>query len=427
VKSRFTCVEPLDGQRNEYCFSVIIQLAKLGFDKARICSEVIGRGAFARYDERGRNLGEDVDRILAKYYKDNPNQRGKVEVCTDIVPWDPSPPPPINWSIDELIATGSVTSVVGDSGEKKSFWMWHMAVCQMFGLPFAHRETKQSGVMMWLAEGKADYKQRCRAALKAAGQDLDQRLPLVLTNDMMLPLVAEQSEEQLGTMIDKADAWLKENFNLALGTIFIDTLSMAALFTDVYKPNEVIGVHGKFIRAACDRGKNVIHSDHFNKKDKTHPAGTLHKRNTVDQLIRLEGGRMTLDKSRYGRDKMWNSYRSIRMDDGNGNWTLALEFGDTQYPEMKIEADMMFASALSTAQRTMDGKIKVSVFCEAFTALHVDAQLFNNVKSKNPKEMARSVFRRELDAAEKTGFVHVEKGLVWERDIEMDPDFGTRG
>jgi hypothetical protein len=147
----------------------------------------------------------------------------------------------------------------------------------------------------------------------------------------MLPLMAEQSEEQLAAMIDKAETWLWNECGKHLGLLIIDTISMAALYKDSYKPNEIIEAHQKCVRVACSNGIDEIHTDHFNKKEKDNPAGTLHKRNVVDQMLFLDGRKITLDKSRYGPEGMWNFYNTIPMDDGTGNMTLALEIGPTQY------------------------------------------------------------------------------------------------
>lgn len=398
--------------RSNYCWSILLHLVSLGFDKIQICDAVRGKGAFVRYDEKSRSLEQDVDRALAQ----NPNKKTKVEICTDIMPWDPSPPPPVEWSIAELTAAGSITSAVGDSGAGKSFLLWNMAVSRMYGEPFAHRKVSQRcGVMMWLAEGAGDYRQRCRAAVKAAGHDPNERLPLLMANQSMLPLTADQSEEQLHGMIDNANAWLQENFGLSLGCIFIDTFAMASLFEDSYKPNEIIEVNRKLLRVAGSRKIDTVYTDHFPKKDKAHPAGTLNKRNDVDQMLRLEANRMILDKSRYGPDKMWNAYHMVRLDDGAGYLTQAVKFGPTQYPnQYEIDNAGIFMEALLSVQQAFGLRIKESELQKLFIELHIAAQQSKNVKSENPKEQARSAFRRELKSAVEGGIVQANNGFVWE-------------
>ena len=77
----------LETARSNHCWSVLLHLASLGFDRDEICSAVRDKGAFVRYNEKSRSLIDEVDRAL----KQTPNKKGKIQVCIDIVPWDPSP------------------------------------------------------------------------------------------------------------------------------------------------------------------------------------------------------------------------------------------------------------------------------------------------------------------------------------------------
>ena len=404
------------GDRSPIVASIIWQLRDLGFDADAIETAVEGRGPFQRYDEdKSKSLSRDIARLIQKYDLRHPNKKTKVEVCTDIVPWDPTPPPPIDWSVENLIAAGSLTAVWGDFGVLKSFFLWHMAVCRMLALPFANRKiSKKCGVLVWLSEGGADYRIRCRGALMAAGLDPNQALPLVTANPSMLPMTDKQSEEQLSAMVDKADQTFQDQWGFGLGFFFIDTLAQAALFADAYKPNEIIAVNQMLKRVAGSRQIDTAYTDHFNKKDKEHAAGTLNKRNDPDQILILKNWRMTLDKSRYGQDKMWNSYRKLNVDDGNGNRTLAIRFGPTQTQSYQIDNAGVFMSALQNALQEFGGKVKEADLLKTFIDLHVIEQEAGNIQSKNPKEQARSAFRRELEAAVKCGMVQVENGFVRE-------------
>jgi hypothetical protein len=275
--------------------------------------------------------------------------------------------------------------------------------------------TKPCGVMVWLSEGAADYRQRCRAALKAAGLDPNQPLPLVAVNDKMIALTQDQAEEQLHGMIDNAEAWLREHFGFGLGCIIIDTFDQAALFKDGYKPYEIIDVNQKLRRIACSRLIDVIYTVHFPKEDKNHPAGTLQKRNDADQILVLTSNRMMLDKSRYSADKIWNAFQRRPADDGAGNPTLAIEFGPTQYPaQHEVDNAEVFATALQDAQQDFGMRIRETDLQRLFIDLHVAAQVKSGIKSKNPKEQARSAFRRQLKDAQGCGLVGVKEGFVEE-------------
>jgi hypothetical protein len=268
-------------------------------------------------------------------------------------------------------------------------------------------------VMIWLAEGNADYRIRCRGALKAAGQDPNQMLPLFTANDSMLPMVSPQSEEQLHGMIDKANQWLQDKFKLDLGCLIIDTFAQAGLFQDSYKPNEIIAVHQMLRRVAGSRKIDTIYTDHFNKKDKEHAAGTLNKRNDPDQILTFKGRRMIVSKCRYAEGGMWNQYRRIKVDDGNGNKTLAVQFGPIQIPKYELDNAGIFMSALENAEQDFGRKMRKSQLEKAFIDLHVQEQEENGIKSANAKEQARSAFRRELKSGENGGYVKVDGEEIW--------------
>jgi hypothetical protein len=146
------------------------------------------------------------------------------------------------------------------------------------------------------------------------------------------------------------------------------------------------------------------------------PAGTLHKSNSVDQVIVFKGGRMSLDKVRYGPDKVWNEYRALPADDGNGNKTFSVWFGPIQEPRLQeVDNAGIFMSALQETQPDFNGKTKVSEMQKLFVELDLSAQeRIGGPKSKNPKEMARSAFGWEMDSAVKCGLVATDKEYVWE-------------
>jgi hypothetical protein len=408
-----------DGDRSRAVWWVVNEMLRRGHVERSIVATLLDHAnkisdhVYAQTQPR-----KYVERQIAKAKAQHPEyKKTKVEICTDVELWDPSPPPPMEWSIHEMIAAGSVTALWGDSGVYKSLVLWNLVIARMFGLPFAHRKvSKRCGVMVWLAEGKADYPIRCRGALKHAGLDPGQRLPLVTANNKMLPLVSKDAGQQLQGMIDNANEIFQKQFGLELGCIVIDTFSMAGLFEDAYKPNEVIAVNQMLASFAELKKIDTFYTDHFPKADKNHAAGTLHKRNSVDQILVFKNGKMILDKVRYGPDKLWNPYRAVNIDDGAGNKTYAIEFGPVQQPTRVTDIDsaVMFMTALEDAQQEFGERIRKQDLEKLFIELHVAAQQKCGVKSSNPKEMARSAFRRELRDAVKGAIVEEKGGWVSE-------------
>ena len=116
-----------------------------------------------------------------------------------------------------------------------------------------------------------------------------------------------------------------------------------------------------------------------------------------------------------GPDKIWNAYNLVRMDDGTGYLTQAVKFGPTQHPgREELDNAGIFMSALLNAQQDFGKKIKEFMLLKLFIELHVAAQEARNIKSDNPKEEARSAYRRELKSATDGGIVQVKDGFVWE-------------
>ena len=211
-----------------------------------------------------------------------------------------------------------------------------------------------------------------------------------------------------------SNSLLQERFGFGLGLLGIDTFAQVALFEDAFKPNEIISVNQMLRRVAGSKMIDTMATEHFTKKNKEHPAGTLNKRNDADQMLIVQNWRMTLDKSRYGPDNIWNSYRGIPMDDGTGYWTKAISFGPPQQPHREMDNAGIFMSALKNAQQDFGQKIKESDLQKMFIELHVQAQQECNIKTRNPKETARSAYRRQLEAALKCGLVGQKDGHVWE-------------
>ena len=128
---------------------------------------------------------------------------------------------------------------------------------------------------------------------------------------------------------------------------------------------------------------------------------------------------MVLDKVRYGPDKMWNAYRTCRADDGAGNNSLAVWFGPVQVATRNVDNAQIFMSALQNAQQDFGRKIREGQLKELFVGLHVAAQQECSVQSKNPKEQARSAFRRELESAVNGRVVAAKDGFVWALEGEF--------
>jgi hypothetical protein len=72
--------------------------------------------------------------------------------------------------------------------------------------------------------------------------------------------------------------------------------------------------------------------------------------------------------------------------------------------------------ALLGAQQDFGLRIKETELQKLFIKLHIAVQQSKNIRSENPKEQARSAFRRELKSAAEGGIVHAKNGFVWEAE-----------
>jgi hypothetical protein len=77
--------------------------------------------------------------------------------------------PPLEYLIDEMLPSGSLTAVFGSPSAGKSFVVLHMLCCVATGIPFLGREVQTGGVLYVAAEGSAGMRQRVTAWKEAHG------------------------------------------------------------------------------------------------------------------------------------------------------------------------------------------------------------------------------------------------------------------
>ena len=145
-----------DNARSNYCWSVLLHLASLGFDKIQICDAVRGKGAFVRYDEKSRSLEADVDRASAQ----NPNKtaqaplqiQSSAEFINDFIPPD--------YLIDGLIQRRFIYSMTGPTGEGKTSVALLLALLVDRGWSLDGREIDKGKVLFFAGENPDDVRIR---------------------------------------------------------------------------------------------------------------------------------------------------------------------------------------------------------------------------------------------------------------------------
>ena len=142
--------------RSNYCWSVLLHLTGLGFDRVQICNAVRGKGAFVRYDEKSRSLEADVDRALAQNLNKTTQAPLQIQSSAEFI-GDFIPP---DYLIDGLIQRRFIYSMTGPTGEGKTSIALLLALFVDRGWPLDEREIDKGKVLFLAGENPDDVRIR---------------------------------------------------------------------------------------------------------------------------------------------------------------------------------------------------------------------------------------------------------------------------
>jgi AAA domain len=198
------------------------------------------------------------------------------------------------WLIKELIPQQGQGLASGQWGTGKTFAVIDLAASIITGTPFADHEVCRSGGVLFVAaeganeipirlQGVVDQKLRLNPALGAA--DLD-KLPFAWIEECP-SLKEEHSFERLVGLALAADKKMKEQFNVDLALIIIDTLSAAADFVDANDAAEGQRIMNRLNALSRRTGAFALAVDHFGKDASTGTRGSSAKEAAADVVLAL--------------------------------------------------------------------------------------------------------------------------------------------
>jgi hypothetical protein len=196
--------------------------------------------------------------------------------------------------VDNLIPQTGQGLASGQWGAGKTFATLDLAASVMTGTPFAGREVRRSGGVLFIAaegaseiparlEGVVDHKLRPNGANK--GTDLD-NLPFAWIEECP-SLKEEASFERLAGIVLAAAAQMKERFSVDLVLIVIDTLSAAADFSDANDAAEGQRIMNRLNALSRRTGAFVLAVDHFGKAVEGGTRGTSAKEAAADVVLAI--------------------------------------------------------------------------------------------------------------------------------------------
>jgi AAA domain-containing protein len=206
-----------------------------------------------------------------------------------------------SWLIKELIPETGQGLASGQWGACKTFAMLDLAASVMTGTPFAGREVnRRGGVLFIAAEGANEIPIRLKGVVEqklkpaalaagAAGEPMDanlERLPFAWVEECP-SLKDAASFEKLASITVTAAEQIKEQFNLPLALIVIDTLSASADFADANDAAEGQRVMNRLNALSRVTGAFVLAVDHFGKAVETGTRGSSAKEASADVVLAL--------------------------------------------------------------------------------------------------------------------------------------------
>jgi hypothetical protein len=258
------------------------------------------------------------------------------------------------WLVKDLIPKVGQGLKSGQWGAGKTFAGMDLAASVMTGTAFAGREiSRRGGVVFIAAEGASEIPIRLKGvveqklrpnalAMAAAGEPLDvdlNRLPFAWIEEC--PSLNENSTfERLVATVLEAGRQMKEQFDLDLALIVIDTLSASANFADANDAAEGQRIMNRLNELSRRTGAFCLAVDHFGKVAETGTRGTSAKEAAADVVLAvlaerdiagtISNTRMAVRKLRGGATGAETHFDLRVVDVGEGETTCVIEWKSDQ-------------------------------------------------------------------------------------------------
>jgi RecA-family ATPase len=176
------------------------------------------------------------------------------------------------WLVEDLLPEVGTAIIAGPWGTYKTFVAIDLAVSAMAGDTFAGRPVnKRCGVLYVAAEGAFEIPLRLQAAYNSTN-DSSAQLPFAMA-DQCVRLLDTNALPTLRATAKEVDDRLQREHGLTLGLIVIDTMAVAAGFTDENSNAEAQRAMSVCAGLAKELKCLVVVVDHFGKS----PSGDFIK------------------------------------------------------------------------------------------------------------------------------------------------------
>jgi hypothetical protein len=213
----------------------------------------------------------------------NPDQHWRSDLPPMYCHGDPDPRPIKSWAIKHLMPTVGHGVLGGQWGTYKTFIADDLAACLMTGQPFlGHMIKRQCGVLFLAAEGAGEVRERIQAVVNAKCGGMP-RAPFCWYETVPL-LLHKDSVDKLVVMGQQAHAYFQKQFGLPLGLIIIDTMAVAAGYSEMGAENDSATVTA-VMRVLKDTAERlacfVLGVDHYGKNIDAGLKGSVAKETQV--------------------------------------------------------------------------------------------------------------------------------------------------
>lgn len=279
------------------------------------------------------------------------------------------------WLVKDLIPEACHGLASGQWGAAKTFAVIDLSASVMTGTPFAGREVCQRGGVLFIAaeganeipirlQGVVDHKLRHNNIEGAANLE---NLPFAWIEECP-SLKEEASFKRLVSIAQTVVGNMKEQFDLPLALIIVDTLSASADFADANDAAEGQRVMNRLNALGRFTGAVVLAVDHFGKAVETGTRGSSTKEASADFVLafladrdiggNISNTRMAVRKLRGGATGAETPFNLKVVDIGDGETTCIIEWKADREPQSNTRgtkesrATRMFRISMNNAMAT---------------------------------------------------------------------------
>jgi AAA domain/Bifunctional DNA primase/polymerase, N-terminal len=260
---------------------------------ARLRSIVRGSPAWEE-NARWRDRYDDIPRLVRtaqeKYREQQEEEAGRAPTVGPTARWygERDPLEGRSWLIEGLTPEVGSGLIAGQWGTYKTFLALELAHCVMTGRPFLGQDiARPGGVLFFALEGASELELRLKGALDHKGSKRLERTPFAW-HEACPPLTHPKAADQLIKMAEPVAIRLREQFDLPLSLILVDTIIAGAGYRRDGQDNDAATTHAimqTLARLARATGAFVLGLDHYGKDASVGTRGSSAKEGGADLIL----------------------------------------------------------------------------------------------------------------------------------------------